>query len=128
MTISPCLFYRDAPAALDWLNRAFGFETILNVPGENGDVAHAEMRLGDGIIMLGTARDAMGWKSPRDLPGINQTISIYIEDVQAHHDRAVAAGARIIFPLEDKDYGGSGYTVEDLEGHVWSFGSYRPGA
>jgi uncharacterized glyoxalase superfamily protein PhnB len=126
-TMYPCLFYQDAPAAMEWLARAFGFETVLAVPGETeGTIMHAEMRLGSGVIMLGTARPDAGMQSPRDLPAVNQTLYVYVEDVAGHYRRAKAAGARITRDLEDKDYGGSGYSAADPEGQQWSFGSYAP--
>jgi uncharacterized glyoxalase superfamily protein PhnB len=76
--------------------------------------------------MLNSARPAMGWVSPRDLPAVNQSVYIALDDVDAHHDRAVAAGAEITHALADKPYGGRGYSALDLEGHHWSFGGYRP--
>jgi uncharacterized glyoxalase superfamily protein PhnB len=123
-TIFPGLRYRDAPAALEWLARAFGFEEVMVVPGEDGTIAHAEMRLGRGMIMLGSDKDdrfgsrvGLGW--------------IYVAldgDVDAHHDRAVAAGAEVLMELTSTDYGSRDYSVRDPEGNVWSFGSYRPAA
>ena len=126
-TIYPCLLYRDAPAAMLWLTKAFGFNEMMRVPDEDGTIRHAEMNLGPGVIMVGTARPASGWVSPLDLPAVNQTISVYVEDVDAHHDRAVAAGAEITFPLKTESYG-RGYSCKDLEGHTWSFGDYHPTA
>jgi len=127
-TIYPALYYSDAPAALAWLARAFGFEQRLAVPGDEGTIRHAEMTLGPGVIMLGTADPARGMCSPRDLAGTHQSICIYVEDPDAHYARARAAGAEIVAELTDKDYGSRDYTVRDLEGHLWTFGTYRPGA
>ena len=128
--IIPTLSYRDAPAAIDWLCRAFGFEKQLVVPDEAGGIAHAQLVLGPGMIMLGSARDdGFGklQKPPRDVGGVGtQSAYVVVADVDAHHARATAAGARIAHPLEDKDYGGRGYSCFDPEGHVWSFGSYDP--
>ena len=126
-TFYPCLLYRDAPAAMAWLTDAFGFKEMMRVPGEDGTIAHAEMSLGGGVIMVSSARPAQGWVSPLDLPGVNQTVSVYVPDTDAHHARAAAAGAKITFPLETKDYG-RGYSCKDLEGHTWSFMDYRPTA
>lgn len=124
-TFYPCLFYRDANAAITWLHNAFGFETLMNVQNEDGTVAHAELRLGDGVIMLGTARAERGNASPRDLPATNQSIYAIVDDVDAHCARARAAGAEITAEPVDEDYGGRGYSARDLEGHGWSFGTYR---
>jgi len=124
--IYPSLYYRDANAAIEWLNRVFGFTTLLNVPGENGTVAHAELQLGSGAIMLGSAGNAPGTKSPLDLGGVTGGICVVVDGVRAHYERAKAAGVEITNEYEEKDYGGSGYGCRDLEGHEWSFGSYIP--
>jgi uncharacterized glyoxalase superfamily protein PhnB len=72
-TIFPCLYYNDAPAAIEWLARAFGFTKRLVVPGEHGAIIHAEMSLGAGVIMPRSARPAMGLRSPQDLPAVNMS-------------------------------------------------------
>ncbi len=127
--IYPGLYYRDAPAAIEWLTKAFGFEKVMVVPGENGTVAHAELRYGPGIIMLGSAGNQPGSKSPLDVDGATCGIYIYVDDAElpAHYQRAKAAGASIYRELERKDYGGSSYSAHDPESHEWSFGSYVPG-
>ena len=123
----PFLRYRDAPAAIDWLVKAFGFEEQMVVPGDNGTVAHAQLSFGAGVIMLGTARDdELRMKSPRDLSAVNQGIYVYLEDVDTHCERARIIGAEIIRGPENTDYGSREYTARDLEGHLWSFGTYRP--
>ncbi len=119
--------YQNAPAAIEWLANAFGFEKQMVVPGPNGAIAHAQMRFGNGVIMLGTVKDdGLGMKSPRDLRGVNQGVYFYLEGVDAHYERAKAAGAQIVRELKDTDYGSREYTARDLEGHLWSFGTYRP--
>jgi len=121
----PFLRHRDAPAAIDWLVKAFGFREQMVVPGENGAVAHAELSFGPGVIILGTARDdELRIKSPRDLGAVSGGIYVYVvEGVVEHCERARAAGAEIIRGPEDTDYGSREYTARDLEGHLWSFGS-----
>lgn len=126
--IYPCLFYRDAGAAIEWLERAFGFRKRMVSPGPDGTIAHSELSLGSSVIMVGTAKPDKGWVSPRDLPGVNQVICMYVADVDAHYERAKAAGADIMNELRDTDYGSRGYECRDIEGNIWSFGSYRPGA
>ena len=129
-TIIPTLRYRDAAAALDWLCRAFGFEKQLVVPGEGNTIAHAQLTFGNGMIMLGTARDdefGKHQKTPEQVGEIStQSSYLIVSDVDAHHARAVAAGAKIVYPLRDEDYGGRGYSCLDPEGHLWNFGSYNP--
>ena len=125
--IFPFLRYQDAPAALEWLVSAFGFEKQMVVPGPDGTIAHAQMRLGPGVIMLGSAKDdALGMKRPRDLAGVNQGVYVYVETVDAHYERAKAAGSEIVLELKDTDYGSREYSARDLEGHLWSFGTYYP--
>jgi len=130
--IIPTLRYHDAPAAIEFLCRAFGFEKHLVVPGEDGTVAHAQLTLGDGMIMLSSARDdAFGrlQKPPRDVGGAGtQSPYIIVPDADLHHARATAAGARVVMPLKDEDYGGRGYSCLDPEGHLWNFGTYDPWA
>ncbi len=122
--IFPFLRYQDAPAAVEWLARVFGFEKQMVVPGPGGTIRHAQMRFGPGVIMLGSVRDDA--RSPRDLPAVNQGIYVYVEDMTSHYARAKASGAEIVRDLEDTDYGSREYSARDLEGHLWSFGTYRP--
>jgi len=125
-SIYPALRYADAAAAADWLEHAFGFETIATHRGENGQVAHTELRFGNGVIMLGSARpDAFG-TSPQQLGGVTGSIYTYVEDVDAHAERARAAGAEILRGPQDTEYGSREYSVRDPEGQVWSFGTYLP--
>ncbi len=125
--IFPFLRYQDAPAAIEWLARAFGFEKHMVVPGPDGTIRHAQMRFGPGVIMLGTVRDdKLGMKRPTDLPAVNQGIYIYVDDVDAHYERAKTAGAEILRELQDTDYGSREYSARDLEGYLWSFGTYVP--
>jgi uncharacterized glyoxalase superfamily protein PhnB len=113
----PAIAYDDANAAIDWLERAFGFERMLVVPGPDGTVAHSELAYNGGVLMLGSRHGA---RHPQNAP------YVYVADVDAHCVRAHAAGANITRAPEDKPYGGRGYSALDLEGNEWSFGQYRP--
>ena len=137
--IFPFLRYQDAPAAFEWLARAFGFEKQMLVPGPKGTIAHAQLCYGGSLIMIASvgdeekliqissARDdAMKLKRPAVVGGATQGIYVYVEDVTAHHDRAKAAGAEIIMELEDTEHGSREYMARDIEGHLWSFGTYAP--
>lgn len=126
--VYPCLFYRDADAAIAWLCQAFGFEARMVSRDERGHVRHSELSLGSVVIMVGGVRDELGWKSPLDLGGVTQTLCVAIADPDAHCARALAAGATVVYALADHDYGSRDYTVHDLEGNVWTFGTYVPGA
>ena len=126
--ISPFLRYRDARGAIAWLTSAFGFEPVVVIDGRDGTIGHAQLRAGDGIVMLSTlGEDALRMDVPG--PGGRSTVGLYltVADADAHFERAKAAGAHIIIPPMDQDYGGRDYTCRDIEGHIWSFGTYRPG-
>ncbi len=129
-TMYPCVFYNDAPAAIEWLKRVFGFREVMVVPGEHGTIAHAELALGSGVIMVGSVQKQNGFPkntgSPRDLPGVNQSCYVLVSDVRGHYEHSKAEGAEIGREYDEPDYGGAGYSAYDLEGHPWSFGSYAP--
>jgi len=124
--IFPEIVYDDAPAALQWLTRAFGFETGEVIEGPDGTIAHAEMHLDGGTIMPKSPVAEFALKSPRALSGIHQCIYVTVVDPDAHCQRARSAGAEIIMEPIDTDYGARNYTARDLEGHLWCFGTYRP--
>jgi uncharacterized glyoxalase superfamily protein PhnB len=130
--VIPCLRYADAPAAIDFLCAAFGFErhAVYTDEADPSIVHHAQLTLGDGMIMLGSDRpggvkDLYRWKTPAEGGGITQCVCCYVADVDAHAATAEAAGARIIRgPYDNDGYPGRGYDALDTEGNVWNFGSY----
>jgi uncharacterized glyoxalase superfamily protein PhnB len=115
------LYYRDSRAALAWLERAFGFRKTFEVPGPEGQLMHAEMRLGDGAIMLDSGSRS-GWGDN------DQAVHVYLADPDAHHERAKDAGATIIRPPHDTPWASRGYYAQDLEGFLWGFSTYKPAA
>jgi uncharacterized glyoxalase superfamily protein PhnB len=119
-TIIPTFRYDDARAAIAFLREAFGFEEHA-VYEDGGVVGHAELKLGDAYIMVGDRRSGSG-----DFPSGSSTIYVVVDDPDAHHARAVAAGAEIVRALTDQDYGSREYAAKDPGGNVWSFGTYRP--
>ena len=129
-TIIPGHRYRDAAAAIDWLCKVFGFERHAVYEGEDGTIAHAELTLGGGMIMLGTGKDdefSLSFKSPHELGGIEtRTVYIVVPDADAAHARALAAGAEVIRPLHETPYGSREFGVKDPEGHTWIAGTYDP--
>jgi len=130
--IIPAMRYRNASAAIEWLCKAFGFEKHLAVPDGNGGIAHAQLTFGNGMIMLSSVGVGMFGeliKHPQDIGGCEtQSAYVIVADCDAHYARAKAAGATMLRDVQDEDYGGRGYTCRDLEGHIWSFGSYDPWA
>jgi uncharacterized glyoxalase superfamily protein PhnB len=119
-TIIPTFRYDDARAAIRFLCDAFGFEEHA-VYEEDGVVHHAELRLGDAYIMLGERRSGNA-----DFPGQPTTTYVVVDDPDAHHDRAAAAGAEIVRAVADQDYPSREYAAKDPGGNVWSFGTYAP--
>ena len=126
--ISTALSYEDPAKAIDWLCNAFGFEVQLKVEGEGGEVVHSELLYGEGLIMVGSAKPSTPWrKSPKAVDGANtQSLMLYVDDAQAHHDHAKAQGAKIVTEPKVTDYGedywaDKGYEAEDLDGHHWWF-------
>jgi uncharacterized glyoxalase superfamily protein PhnB len=124
-TFVPYFGYADPKAAMAFLETAFGFAPSLRYEDDAGIVQHAEMQYGSGAIMLGTGTDAQ--RDPAKLatpPG--RGIYIIVDDVDAHHARAAAAGATIVWAPEDTPFGTRRYRALDLEGYEWSFGTYAP--
>lgn len=126
-TIIPCLSYRDADAMIAWLCTHLGFTAKGVYHNESGQVVHAEIAHEGGMIMLGSTGvgqlDPM-LGSPAERP--TQSVYVIVEDVDAVHERVVSAGAEVLLPLTDKEYGGRDFTFRDPEGHIWSVGSYTP--
>ena len=125
-TIYPLLRYRDARAAIEWLGRVFGFEEVFSVPEFGPVVRHAQLRRGTNRIMLGSVRPNDGIASPADAGVATQALYVRVDDVDAHHERAVQAGASVTSPPAETDFGSRDYHVRDLEGHPWVFGTWLP--
>lgn len=131
-TIIPCLRYRDAPKAIEWLCRTFGFEKQLVVPNADGTIAHAQLSFGNGMIMLGSVLEVETEfgrliKQPDEIGGFEtQSAYVVVSDADAIYARAKAAGAEIVIEIKDEDYGGRDFSCRDLEGHLWNIGTYDP--
>ncbi len=131
--VIPGMAYRDAPKAIEWLCNVFGFESHAVYPGaEENSIMHAELRLGGGMIMLGSVKDndyARYRKQPDEIGGAETRSSyLVVADADSVYSRAKAAGAEVLFDIEDKPYGGRGFTCRDPEGHIWDVGTYDPWA
>lgn len=129
-SVIPSLRYRDAPAAIDWLVRVLGFEKHLIVPDDDKGIAHAQLTLGNGMIMLGSVADTPFnklMKQPDEIGGAEtQSCYLVVPDADAVHERVLAADGRIAIAIKDEDYGGRGFSCLDPEGHLWNVGSYDP--
>jgi uncharacterized glyoxalase superfamily protein PhnB len=122
-TFGSAVIYDDPAAALDWLERAFGFHRSMVIVDDQGRLAHAEMEYGDGYLMVGSKWNDTT-EPPSGVGGKNtQTVHVQLEeDIDAHCERARAAGADILQAPEDQFYGDRTYRARDLGGHVWTFG------
>jgi uncharacterized glyoxalase superfamily protein PhnB len=121
--VFPSFRYRDAPGAIAWLVDVLGFEVEELHEADDGTIAHAQLRYGTGLIMLGSERDnAFGGRVGGGLT------YVAVDDIDGLYDRARSAGAEVIMEITDTDYGSRDFSVKDPEGNVWSFGTYRPSA
>jgi uncharacterized glyoxalase superfamily protein PhnB len=126
VSIYPVVSYRDLPAAIDWLCRVFSFVPLEVMQSADGSYAHVELRLGDGVFMPSSVRIGGDSDNPWNQPLSTQGLYVALDGLDAHYARAVAEGAEILRTLADTDYGSREYTARDLEGNLWSFGTYRP--
>jgi uncharacterized glyoxalase superfamily protein PhnB len=126
--IFPMLAYDDAPAAIEFLKAAFGFEERSRMTMPDGTIGHAELLLIGNVVMVATTWKAGGLASPQDLPGIPSQLFCEVDEVDAHCGRARAAGAVVVAEPENQGYGFRTYRAMDLEGHRWIFGSPVPDA
>ncbi len=130
-SIVPGMTYRKAPEAIEWLCRVFGFEKHAVYPGPDNTIAHAELTLGDGMIMLGSLTDNNEYRRftmhPDEIGGAEtQSVSLIVSDADAVYARVKAAGTEILFDIKDQHYGGRSFTCRDLEGRIWNVGTYDP--
>jgi uncharacterized glyoxalase superfamily protein PhnB len=129
-TAIPCLRYRDAKGAIAWLCDVIGFQRHQVFEGPNNTIAHAELTLGGGMIMLGSINDTPFNKFCRqpDEIGGYQTQSPYVvvPDADAVYNRGKNLGAIIAIEIKDESYGGRGFSMFDPEGHLWNIGTYDP--
>jgi uncharacterized glyoxalase superfamily protein PhnB len=120
--IAPYLLYRDLEGAIDFTVKAFGFTEDLRVPGPDGKATHAELRLGDGIVMMGAPGG--DFRNPSTLGGSTHLVHVYVDDVDAHCETARSAGAKILREPANQPYGDRNYNAEDPEGHHWYFAQH----
>jgi len=120
--VTPYLLYEDVAAMLDWLTKAFGLRESLRMKGADGKVTHAEMRLADGVVMMGCPGPK--YRNPKHVGHVTQSLHIYVDEVDEHFAHAKNAGATILAPPEDQFYGDRRYAAEDPEGHRWYFAQH----
>jgi len=124
-SVTPYLIISGAGEAIDYYKKAFGATELLRMPAPGGKIGHAEIKIGDSPIMLADEFPEMGYKSPRTLGGSPVSIMIYVNDVDAIFDQAVAAGGKVQRPVKDQFYGDRSGTLEDPFGHVWHVATHK---
>jgi PhnB protein len=121
---TPYLIIKGAAKGLEFYKKAFGATEIMRIPAPEGKVGHAEIKIGDAIIMLADEFPEMNHKSPQSLGGTPVSILVYVQDVDAFVKRAVSAGAKVVMPVENKFYGDRSGSLEDPFGHQWHFATH----
>ena len=124
-TITPYLIVNDGAGAIEFYQKAFGATEIMRMPGPDGRVAHAELKIGDSQIMLADVCPEMGASSPQTLGGSPVSFLLYVEDVDAAAEQAIAAGAKMLRPVEDKFYGDRSGSFADPFGHQWHISTHK---
>lgn len=123
-TATPYLIMDDAARAIDFYKRAFGATELMRYDAPGGKIGHAEIRVGDSVIMLADEHPEMGYRSPKALGGSPVSILLYLDDVDGQFERAVAAGAKSLRPVENQFYGDRSGTLVDPFGHVWTIATH----
>jgi PhnB protein len=122
--VTAYLIIRGAARALEYYDKAFGATEIMRFPGENGTIGHAEIRIGDGVVMLADEMPDMGYRSPEALGGTPVSLMFYVPDVDARFARAIAAGGTVRQAVKDQFYGDRSGTLVDPFGHVWTIATH----
>ena len=128
--IIPAIKYENCGKAIDWLCDVFGFRVDFCVQGKGERVEHAQLLLDQSMIMVGsTDRSEFGRLNtcPRHIEGqVTSSLYVVVSDITAHYEIATQLGAEVVIDLKMEDYGGASYTCRDIEGHIWTFGTYDP--
>ena len=123
-TVTPYLFIKGAASAIDYYKEVFGAQEIMRMIAPNGLIGHAELRIGDSMVMLSDENPQWGTKSPQTLGGSATSLHVYVEDVDAVVHGAVDAGAQLIRPVKDQFYGDRSGSLLDPFGHIWSVATH----
>jgi PhnB protein len=123
-TATPYLIVQGAADAIEFYKRAFGATEMLRMADPQGRVGHAEIRIGDSVIMLADEHPGMGYRAPSSLGGSSVSILLYLEEVDAVFERATKAGAKVLRPVANQFYGDRSGTLEDPFGHVWTIATH----
>ena len=122
--VTPYLIVRDAARAIDFYKKAFGATEVMRFPAPGGKIGHAEIKIGDGIVMLADESPEMGHNGPQSLGGTPITLLFYVPDVDAQFAKALAAGGTVKHPIKDQFYGDRSGTLTDPAGHIWTIATH----
>jgi PhnB protein len=123
-SVTPYLFIKGAADAIDYYKNVFGAKERMRMPGPNGRVMHAELQIGDSVVMLADENLEIGAKSPKTLGGTSSSLHIYFENVDNIAEKAVSSGAKLVRPVKDEFYGDRTGTIVDPFGHMWSIATH----
>jgi PhnB protein len=123
-SLSPYLSIDGAGAAIDFYAKVFGAKERMRMPAPDGKIGHAELQIGDSVLMLADPWEEGGFLAPRAVGRTSVTLSLYVQDVDAVFERALAAGAKSLRPLENQFYGDRSGQFEDPFGHRWSIATH----
>jgi len=123
--VTPYLSVRGAAQAIEFYKKAFGAKEIMRMPGPDGKLGHAEIRIGDSRVMLSDEYEAMAFLGPQSRGGTTVHIHLYVKDVDATVARATAAGAKVVRPVQDQFYGDRTGSIEDPFGHLWHVATHK---
>jgi PhnB protein len=123
-SVTPYLYIKGAAKAIDYYKNVFGAKERVRMPGPNGRIMHAELQIGDSMIMLADENLQIDAKSPETLGGVASSLALYVENVDAITQKAVTAGAKLVRPVQDQFYGDRSGTISDPFGHVWTIATH----
>ena len=123
-TVTPYLYLKDAAKAIEFYKKVFGAVELVRMPGPDGRIGHAEIRIGDSPVMMADEMPQMGYSSPTTRGGSTASIALYVEDADAVFAKALAAGAKEVKPMQNQFYGDRSGTIEDPSGHMWTIGTH----
>ena len=123
-TATPYLIIRGAAAAIEFYKKAFDATELMRFAGPDGKVGHAEIKIGDSILMMADEHPDMGFRGPSSLGGSSVGLMLYVKDVDAQFNKAIAAGGKVVKPVQDQFYGDRSGTLTDPFGHVWTISTH----